>query len=87
MSEQKRFMLVEVKNNGETLVMDDGSEWTVNPGDMPTACIWIVTASIQAELDNEADAFSWALLNTSAGQTVRAMISKPTDGAENSAPR
>ena len=39
--------LLEVKNDGEKLVLLDGRQSLVNPGDMQTVSIWIPTAELE----------------------------------------
>lgn len=39
--------LIEVKNDGQTLVLMDGREMTVDPGDIATAILWLPTTLLE----------------------------------------
>jgi len=52
-------MLMYIVNDGEKLVLMDGSEWMINLGDMPTVCTWIPTATIKIEETDNNDMFSY----------------------------
>lgn len=43
---QEEHMLIEVSDDCERLILDDGSQWSVQPGDMPTICTWLPTSDI-----------------------------------------
>jgi len=66
-------MLMDIVNDGEKLVLMDGSEWMINPGDMPTVCTWIPTATIKIEETDNNDTFSYKLTNLNIDVTVYAM--------------
>jgi len=66
-------MLMDIVNDGEKLVLMDGSEWMINPGDMPTVCTWIPTVTIKIEETDNNDMFSYKLTNLNIDVTVYAM--------------
>ena len=66
-------MLMDIVNDGEKLVLMDGSEWIINPGDMPTVCTWIPTTTIKIEETDNNDMFSFKLTNLNIDVTVYAM--------------
>jgi hypothetical protein len=39
--------LIEVKNDGQTLVLADGRELNVDPGDITTAILWLPTSLLE----------------------------------------
>jgi hypothetical protein len=39
--------LMEVKNDGQTLVLIDGRELNVDPGDFPTAILWLPSTLLE----------------------------------------
>ncbi len=63
-------MLMGVSEDGTTLVFEDGSKWSVNPGDMPTACIWIPTAQLEVKRARGADLFSHEVVNVGTGERI-----------------
>ena len=40
-------MIMEVEDDGEVLVVDDGTRWRVQVGDIPTACTWLQTENVE----------------------------------------
>ncbi len=40
-------MIMEVENDGEVLVLDDGTRWRVQAGDTPTACAMLPTENVE----------------------------------------
>ncbi len=40
-------MIVEVEDDGEVLVLDDGTRWHVQAGDTPTACTMLPTENVE----------------------------------------
>ena len=66
-------MLMDIKNDGEKLVLMDGTEWMINPSDLPTVCTWVPTASIKVQKLNTNDMFSYKLTNLSFDISVYAM--------------
>jgi hypothetical protein len=46
--------LIEVKDDGQTLVLMDGRELEVDPGDITTAILWLPTTLLEiSETDND----------------------------------
>jgi hypothetical protein len=43
----EQVTLLEVKNNGQTLVLMDGRELNVDPGDITTAILWLPTTLLE----------------------------------------
>ena len=41
------IMIMEVEDDGEVLVLDDGTRWRVRAGDIPTTCIWLPTENVE----------------------------------------
>ncbi len=35
------MMIVEVKGDGEVLVLDNGTRWRIQVGDIPAVCTWL----------------------------------------------
>jgi len=65
--------LLEVEKDGEELVLLDGRRLMVNPGDIPTACIWLPTAELEiVENDNER-MFSVKIRNVGNNEEIHAM--------------
>ena len=40
-------MIMEVEDDGDVLVLDDGTRWRVQVGDIPTACTWLPTENVE----------------------------------------
>ncbi len=57
----------------EKLVLMDGSEWMVNPGDTPTVCTWTPTSMIKIQSINTDDQYSYRLTNLSIEVSVYAL--------------
>ena len=65
-------MLIDILDNGMVLKMDDGSKWTVDPGDASVCCCWTPTNEMNIQ-PNKTDAlFNFDITDLSSGQTVRA---------------
>jgi len=56
-------MLIEVKNDGEKIVLLDGSEWIINPEDMPTVCTWLSTSELKIKKTKSIDFFNYTITN------------------------
>ncbi len=41
------MMIVEVEDDGEVLVLDDGTRWRVQVGDIPTVYTWLPTENVE----------------------------------------
>lgn len=67
-------MLLEVDIDNEEfhLTLMDGSNWFVNPGDLPTVATWTPTSEITLER-NADSVFNFDITNMSEGVTIRAM--------------
>lgn len=65
-------MLMEVKNSGEKIVLLDGSEWLINPGDIPTVCTWIPTSELKITKTKSKDYFYYKITNESIDISVYA---------------
>lgn len=63
---------MEVKSNGEKIVLLDGSEWLINPGDIPTVCTWIPTSEIKITKTKSNDYFFYKITNESIDISVYA---------------
>ncbi len=72
MSEPKEYMLLEISDNGERLLLDDASEWFVNPGDIPTVFTWLPSATIKVELVDPDDFCPYKLTLLNENISVRA---------------
>jgi len=44
---KEQVTLMEVKNDGQTLVLIDGRELTVDPGDFPTVILWLPSTLLE----------------------------------------
>ncbi len=64
---------MEVLNNGQRLQMDDGSIWNSSPGDIPTVCTWIPTATLNVRKSNTDRMFPYVLTNEGINVSVNAM--------------
>ena len=65
--------LLEVKEDGDVLVLLDGRELQVNPGDIPTACLWLPTTELEITEDESDSMFSVTVRNKASGQEISAM--------------
>lgn len=63
-------MLMEVINDGEKIILMDGSEWFINPGDMPTVCTWIPTSELKISKTKSDDYFNYKITNESINVSV-----------------
>jgi predicted hotdog family 3-hydroxylacyl-ACP dehydratase len=70
--EKEGATLLEVENNGEFLVLLDGRKLWVNPGDMPTVCIWIPTAELEISEDEDGGAFPVSVRNLEDDEEIQA---------------
>lgn len=68
-----KSILMEVLNDGEEIILLDGSEWHVNPGDMPTVCTWIPTSELTITKTKSDDYFNFKITNEDIGISVHAM--------------
>ena len=66
-------MLMEVLNDGQELLLMDGTKWMINPGDIPSVCTWIPTAKIKVEKLDINDMFFYKLTNLNVDISVYAM--------------
>ncbi len=64
---------MEIINDGEQVVLMDGTKWMINPGDLPTVCTWLPTSSIKVQKMNTNDMFAYKLTNLSIDVSVYAM--------------
>lgn len=69
---QEKATLLEVKNDGEFLILLDGRKLWVNPGDMPTACIWLPTAELGISEGGDGGTFPISVHNLENGQDIHA---------------
>ncbi|MDP3684707.1 MAG: hypothetical protein Q8S01_12330 [Ignavibacteria bacterium] len=67
-----KSMLLEVKSNGEKIILLDGSEWLINPEDIPSVCTWIPTAELNITKTKSNDLFSYKITNDGIGISVYA---------------
>jgi hypothetical protein len=58
-------MLMEIIDDGEKVVLIDGTTWMINPGDLPTVCTWLPTSTIKIQKLRTNDMFSYKLTNLS----------------------
>lgn len=58
-----KSMLMEVKKDGERIILIDGSEWLINPGDIPTVCTWIPTSELIITKTKSNDYFNYKIIN------------------------
>ncbi len=40
-------MIKEVEDDGEVVVLDDGTRWRVRAGDIPTTCTWLPPENVE----------------------------------------
>ena len=68
-------MLVEIDTTADEfhLSLMDGSNWLVNPDDLPTAGTWQPTAKIRIEFQLDDSTFSYRLTNLTNDISIRAM--------------
>jgi membrane protein implicated in regulation of membrane protease activity len=62
-------MIMVVEDDGEVLVLDDGTRWRVRAGDIPTACTWLPSENV--EVTERADGLH-EIRRLSDGQSVLA---------------
>lgn len=60
-----KSMLIDIINDGEKIILLDGSEWYINPGDMPTVCTWIPTSEIKITKTKSNNFFNYKITNES----------------------
>jgi hypothetical protein len=60
-------ILLEVIDDSATLVMEDGSRWALNPGDMPRCCTWPPTAPLDIKRTSAFEIFPYTIVNREAG--------------------
>ena len=65
--------LLEVEKDGEELVLLDGRRLMVNPGDIPTACIWLPTTELEIAESNNEGMFSIVIHNVGDNEEINAM--------------
>ena len=41
------IIIMDVEDDGEVLVLDDGTRWRVRAGDIPTTCTWLPTENVE----------------------------------------
>jgi len=58
-----KSMLMEVINEGEKISLLDGSEWQINPGDIPTVCTWTPTSELSITKSKSNDYFNYKITN------------------------
>ena len=60
--------LIEIKGEGQLLVLADGRKLQVNPGDIPTACLWQPTNLLQLSDSGGASMFPITVYNPDSAQ-------------------
>ncbi len=66
-------MLMEIKDDGFVLEMDDGSKYAINPYDASACCTWTLTNSMKIQqLKNQE--FSYKITNITIDQSVLANL-------------
>ncbi len=60
-------VIMEVEDDGEVLVLDDGTRWRVQAGDIPTACTWLPSDNVEVV---ERDGGLYEIERLSDGQSV-----------------
>ncbi len=65
-------ILLEVEEDGEILVLLDGRRLGVNPGDIPTAILWLRAVSLGISEDEEDRLFDLSVRNRDSDQEIRA---------------
>lgn len=65
--------LLEVEKDGEELVLLDGRRLMVNPGDIPTACVWLPTTELEITENNKEEMFSVTVRNIEDKEEIKAM--------------
>ena len=69
----ERTMLMEVKKDGQELVLLDGRRLLVNPGDTPTCCTWLPTDALEISETNDGSMFSVEILSVGSDELIRGM--------------
>jgi hypothetical protein len=64
---------MEILDDGQRLQMDDGSIWMISPGDIPTVCTWIPTATVSIRESSGDRMFPYVLTNEGIDVSVNAM--------------
>ena len=73
-------MVESVTDDGGVLRCLDGSEWAVNPGDMPTVILWLPTDEILIEDTDVPDAFNWKASHLGSGAVAWLMPNAASQG-------
>lgn len=64
--------LIEVKNDGQTLVLMDGRELEVNHGDIPTAILWLPTTLLEISETDDDHVFDLCIKIHGTNEEIRA---------------
>jgi hypothetical protein len=64
--------LMEVKNDGQTLVLIDGRELDVDPGDITTAILWLPTTLLEISDTDDNRFFNLSIKVQGTNQQIRA---------------
>jgi hypothetical protein len=70
--EVEEHMIIEVKEDSDTLELDDGSQWSVTPEAIPTICTWLPTTNVRIKLIDHNSFWPYEILNTESDVSVRA---------------
>lgn len=68
-----KTMLNKVLEEGQKLQLMDGSEWLINPGDIPTSLLWLPADHIETRKQKNRDMFDHKLTNLYNDQFVYGM--------------
>lgn len=70
---KEKVTLLAIDEDGTVIMLLDGRRLRVNPGDIPTACVWLPTAALEIS-DNKSDSiFPVTVWNTETDQKIDAM--------------
>lgn len=66
-------ILIEIKKNGEVILLDNGIKYSVNPSDIPVCCIRTPTAEVKVEKVSNENTYNYRLTNEEIDVSISAM--------------
>ena len=68
----RRNTVLEAQDDGARLVMIDGTSYLINPGDIPTAILWLPTTEVEISRSSD-KMFESRIKNLENGEIILAM--------------
>jgi len=70
---KEKETLLEVRKDGEILVLLDGRNLLVDPSNLPTSCLWLPTAYLEITENRDDSVFDVLVHNIEEDEQIRAM--------------